>query len=696
MGILYVDHRLSFTPAVRPFCGSLILPRGPGRDSGATLKSARAPGPALARPRFVIEHAAALALVESGNLGEAVIRIIRSVCETLDWACGALWAFDAQRDALVCAETWGIALPEVQVFLEATRQMRQAEEPGGLVRRAWLEAKPIWIEDVTQDKSLRRAQDARKAGLHCAFAFPIKDGDRVIGVMEFFGREALPPDRELLESSVFIDKGISQFMQRKQVEDDLLRLRAVMDAAPDLFFVVDPQTLRFLYVNEIACKVQGLTREEYLQLSPWKASGITREELVTIYDAVIAKPAEAVTSETFGRALDGRRGWFETQRRALHVDGRWLIVIGSREITQRKLAEQSALRLGRMYAALSATNEAIMHSKSPEDLFGRVCDAAVHGGKFMTAAVLVPDTDTAWTKVVAVSGDGENALRKARISVDEATAVGRGLVGTAFRTLTPCVSNDFLKDERTAPWHAVAKQAGMKAGAAIPLMRNGRAIGILQLYSSQKNAFDEEIVKLLERMVENITFALHNFEREAERKSAEEHVQYLATHDALTGLPNRSMFGQLIGMEIESARRYQRKFAVAFIDLDRFKDVNDTLGHDAGDTLLKEMSARFKAALRMSDIVARFGGDEFVILMREVSDVAQVAAIAGKVLAAAVNPVTVAGQECGVTASVGIALYPEDAADEQSLMKNADMAMYAAKEKGKNNFQFYATNMRSR
>jgi diguanylate cyclase (GGDEF)-like protein len=236
----------------------------------------------------------------------------------------------------------------------------------------------------------------------------------------------------------------------------------------------------------------------------------------------------------------------------------------------------------------------------------------------------------------------------------------------------------------------------VKAGAAIPLARDGRAIGILLLYSSEMHAFDEEIVKLLERMVENITFALYNFEREAERKRAEEHARHMATHDALTGLPNRAMFGQLIELEIESARRYQRKFAVAFIDLDRFKDVNDTLGHEAGDTLLKEMAARFKAALRVSDVVARFGGDEFVILMREASDAAQVASIAGKILAAAVDPVTVSGQECSVTASVGIALYPEDAADEQSLMKNADVAMYAAKGKGKNNFQFYATEMRPR
>jgi diguanylate cyclase (GGDEF)-like protein/PAS domain S-box-containing protein len=650
----------------------------------------RTPSQEPAALQFILERAAALAFVESDTLAQAVPGIIRAVCETLDWACGARWALDEKSDTLVCAETWGIAAADVQGFLDSMRQAPLAREPGGLVRRAWLEGEPIWIEDLGKDGGFRRGDEARKAGLRRAFAFPVKAGERVIGVMEFFGREPLPPDGALLASATFIAKGLRQFLQRKHAEDELLHLRTIMDAANDLFTVVDPETMRFVYANETACKLQRLTKEEFLQRTPWDVAGISREQLVQLYDEAIARPGEAVTTELLTITKDGRRGWLETQRRALQVGGRWLIVINSREVSQRKLAEQAALRLGRMYAALSATNEAIMHSQSPEDLFGRVCDAAVHGGKFMTAAVLVPDADTAWTKVLAVSGDAEKTLREAKISVDEAAPEGRGLVGNAFRALTPCVSNDFFKDERTAHWQPVANKAGVKAAAAIPLVRNGRAIGILLLYSNEKRAFDAEIVKLLERMVENITFALFNFEREAKRKHAEERIQYMATHDALTGLPNRAMFSQLIELEIESARRYGRTFAVAFIDLDRFKYVNDTLGHEAGDTLLMEMSARFKAALRHSDLVARLGGDEFVILMREVSELAQVSAIAHKILAAAVKPVMVAGQACNVTASVGIALYPADAADEKSLMRNADAAMYRAKELGKNNFQYFA------
>jgi diguanylate cyclase (GGDEF)-like protein/PAS domain S-box-containing protein len=181
-----------------------------------------------------------------------------------------------------------------------------------------------------------------------------------------------------------------------------------------------------------------------------------------------------------------------------------------------------------------------------------------------------------------------------------------------------------------------------------------------------------------------------------ERKRAGEKIQYLATHDSLTGLPNRSMFSQLLNHAIQAARRYQRQFAVLFIDLDRFKIINDTLGHEAGDQLLQEIATRLKQPLRAVDIVGRLGGDEFIILIEEVSDSSQVATVAHKVLTGIMKPITLVGQECRITASIGICMYPKDAEDEQSLMKNADVAMYLAKEEGKNNYQFYSEDIQSK
>lgn len=181
-----------------------------------------------------------------------------------------------------------------------------------------------------------------------------------------------------------------------------------------------------------------------------------------------------------------------------------------------------------------------------------------------------------------------------------------------------------------------------------------------------------------------------------ERKLSEEHIQYLATHDSLTELPNRFMFSKLLNVAIESARRHHRKLAVLFIDLDRFKNINDTLGHEAGDQLLTEVAKRLKACLRASDLVGRLGGDEFVILLQEIEDAEQAVKVAQKILATTIEPVVVQQQECRVTASVGICFYPDDAQDEQTLMKNADIAMYRAKEEGKNTYQFYSPDIKAR
>lgn len=179
-------------------------------------------------------------------------------------------------------------------------------------------------------------------------------------------------------------------------------------------------------------------------------------------------------------------------------------------------------------------------------------------------------------------------------------------------------------------------------------------------------------------------------------KLAESRVQFLATHDALTGLPNRLMFGQLLTGAIRSAQRDGACFALLFIDLDRFKFVNDTLGHDVGDTLLQKIAGRFCDALGPAHVLARLGGDEFVALLPDGQGRTAIDAVAARLLTAALQPLVLQGQECRVSASIGVAQYPLHGQDERTLMKNADTAMYFAKDAGKNNLQFYSEDMRAR
>ncbi len=176
------------------------------------------------------------------------------------------------------------------------------------------------------------------------------------------------------------------------------------------------------------------------------------------------------------------------------------------------------------------------------------------------------------------------------------------------------------------------------------------------------------------------------------RKESEQRLQFLANHDALTKLPNRTLLQERIEHALRLAQRNKTQLAVLFIDLDRFKIINDTLGHDAGDLLLLEASRRLMKCLRESDTIARQGGDEFVVLLEEFGDDVQyLATVARKVMGALTQPFTLQGQEIFISASIGISVYPQDGQDMNALLKNADIAMYRAKEQGKNTFQFYAS-----
>ena len=170
-------------------------------------------------------------------------------------------------------------------------------------------------------------------------------------------------------------------------------------------------------------------------------------------------------------------------------------------------------------------------------------------------------------------------------------------------------------------------------------------------------------------------------------------IQHLADHDFLTGLPNRKTFLAQLDHAISIASRQGYILAVLFLDLDRFKNINDSLGHHIGDRYLKEVSIRLKNVLRESDTIARIGGDEFLILLEAVEDVRYPSIVAEKLLDSIRQPVKLVGQTLSISVSIGIALYPDDGTTSNKLIKNADSAMYLAKEKGKDHFQYFTKHL---
>ena len=362
---------------------------------------------------------------------------------------------------------------------------------------------------------------------------------------------------------------------------------------------------------------------------------------------------------------------------------------------ERIRGEKAARRLTKMYAALSATNEAILRARTADELYELVCDAVVHVGNSLAAVVLLSQPESTWLWPFFGTGESVEQIKQTRFSIDPDNPYGKGVCGQAFRNQATYVNEDVLNSEQGRPWWETSLKSGVVASCAVPLTKGGQSIGVILFFLSKARAMDTEIIALLTRLGNNVSFALVNFDRVDEKKEADERIRYLATHDHLTSLPNRVMFNQLFEQSIKLARRDGHHCAVLFIDLDRFKVINDSLGHSAGDTLLVEVAKRLSGCMRESDVVARLGGDEFVVMLHKISHRDEAAGVARKILTALLSPIILVGHECRTTGSIGIAVFPENGSDALTLTKNADVAMYLAKEEGKNDFRFFSSDIKS-
>jgi diguanylate cyclase (GGDEF)-like protein len=220
------------------------------------------------------------------------------------------------------------------------------------------------------------------------------------------------------------------------------------------------------------------------------------------------------------------------------------------------------------------------------------------------------------------------------------------------------------------------------------IMVNGHQAGSIEVYcigGKDQECYDDFFLAEERNLLKNIADLLG---RSAERKQAEEQIKHLATHDPLTDLPTLRLVEDRLAMAIELAKRNKKKVAVLFIDLDGFKNVNDTLGHDAGDYLLKTLAQHFLTCIRKTDTISRIGGDEFLLIAGELKSVDDAAKIAQKVLKLVSRPVQIEGQKLSVSASIGIAFYPDHSEDINALIKLSDEAMYRVKNSGKNGFAF--------
>ena len=236
----------------------------------------------------------------------------------------------------------------------------------------------------------------------------------------------------------------------------------------------------------------------------------------------------------------------------------------------------------------------------------------------------------------------------------------------------------------------------IRAGAAFPLRRNDQVVGCLSAYASERDFFDADITELLTQLAGEVSFALDLFEREDQRRNAEDRIRQLATHDALTGLPNRTLLLDRLNQAIHGAQRAQQCVGVLFLDLDHFKTINDSQGHDVGDQLLQAISQRLRNTIRQQDTLARQGGDEFILVLPNLPEPATAGWVAEHLLEALRTPFMLNHQAWHISASIGISIYPVDSADPPTLIRFADSAMYHAKDMGRVCYAFFTTELNVR
>jgi diguanylate cyclase (GGDEF)-like protein/PAS domain S-box-containing protein len=412
--------------------------------------------------------------------------------------------------------------------------------------------------------------------------------------------------------------------------------QALFQGSPVPTFICDTRKWRLLEVNEAAAREYGYAREELLKM--------------TLLDLGLAEDAERLTETLM--SLGPTSGEVGTWRQR-HKDGRAIEaemvsfrmqfgrqqarVIIARDVTRRKHTHEAMWRdLERFGFASKATNDAVLDWDLTNDQLWR-SDNYVH--VFGRSAQDAGPNMASWFE---------------HVHPDDRARVQEQLLGTIKST-----SNHWRDEFRVV-------RADQK---------------VTHVFARGHIARGEDAsARRMTGVLQDIT----------ERKEQEERTRFLADHDELTALPNRSLFRQALNQALQRAERSGKMLSILFFDLDRFKNINDSLGHDAGDEVLRAVAERLVACVRKIDVVARFGGDEFAVLTEGLTAEDQASTVARKILETLSKPMILAGRQYRPAASIGISTYPTDGRDAQSLLKNADIAMYRAKEEGRGTFQFYS------
>ncbi len=448
---------------------------------------------------------------------------------------------------------------------------------------------------------------------------------------------------------------------------------------------------RITYCNDYFLRLTGWQREEVIG-QDWFRLFIPpdSDDLKAVFSALLANLPEARHHENEILTRAGARRLIRWNNSVLRSGSGETIGTASigEDITAQKQAEIKIKGLNRVYAVLSEINTLIVRVRDRDELFREACRIAVDHGEFRMAWVGLVDAEAGVVRPVAWAGDVRGFFDSAPMALMENKPGGHGLAGRAIRDMKPMISNDVRND----PQRLMRKELderGIRSLAVIPLIVGGEAIGVFAMYDAAAGAFDDEEMRLLLELAGDISFALEHI------KKAEK-LDYLAYYDQLTGLANRTLFLERVAQKLIAAGSSKSKVAVFALDVERFRAINDALGRQAGDELLKQVADRLRKAGGDESRLARIGGDDFTIVSAEAQNEEQLARLTELRLKECFgSPFRIGDGEVTTSAKVGIAVFPNDGADAGTLLRNAEAAVEKAKASGER-YVFYTQEMTER
>jgi len=362
-------------------------------------------------------------------------------------------------------------------------------------------------------------------------------------------------------------------------------------------------------------------------------------------------------------------------------------------ISQR---EQSIKQANILYKILSMTNELLLRRVSSEQIYQEICHIAVTHGQFNLAWICLLESEQ--LRTVALDGSVIGFANAIGLNEDAGCAYP-STISSYILEGRPVIINDLQNSDLSGHWDAISAQFGISSTAQIPLIINTEVIGVLSVCAVNCDYFRPEIINLLQEVCRDIAFALDINQKEKERIAAAEQVTYISMHDQLTNLPNRNWLVKRLQQVVAGAVHHQHIGAILFIDLDNFKLINDSLGQQIGDEVLRQTATDIVEILQEEDSLVRGSGDEFIVLLEELSDDADKARTQAEAIVAKIqNKLKVSRiidqSRIDLSASIGIVLFPVDNKNASELIQCAATALHAAKQDGKNSSRFYHSEMK--